>query len=174
MTKNSYPEKPIVPYKKTTVNITEVNSFIDTLQVPREVKRATYILFRIESQNGQKGINNNYAGIQADSGRWAAKFDSQIVGTVELKENKTGYLRRFIAFSDFKASVEFLADRVQARGLYIGGTTHKITQIQVTDKETLSRVYLKEWVKGDPHAEPTPEEKTNFLSIYQQAAIRFI
>jgi hypothetical protein len=34
------------------------------------VKRASYVMFRNESGNGAKGINNNYCGAQADSGRW--------------------------------------------------------------------------------------------------------
>jgi len=29
-----------------------------------------YCIFRNESANGKSGVNNNYAGIQADVGRW--------------------------------------------------------------------------------------------------------
>lgn len=172
--RNSYPEKPIVPYRKTTVPMKDVIAYIYSLPVELEVKRATYIFFRNESTNGTKGINNNYAGIQADSGRWPAKFDAHVVGTVELKENGTGLLRRFVAFKDFRASVDFLADRVKARGLYVGGTTHKILTMKVPDADTLARAYYKEWVKGSATAEPTPEAKRNFLSMYKQATLHFV
>lgn len=171
---NSYPEKPIVPYHKTTVSMSEVIPYIASRPVPVEVKRMAYIMFRNESSNGSRGINNNYCGIQTDSGRWPAKFDAEIVGTVELKENGTGKVRRFAAFSDFKASIDFLIDRVQARGLYIGGTTHKIIKMKVTSVNHLAAAYQREWVKGNPNAVPTPQELQNFLSMYKQAKERFL
>jgi hypothetical protein len=171
--KNSYPDKPIVPYKKTSVSMNEVINYIINLPIQTEVKRATYIFFRNESENGTRGINNNYAGIQADSGRWNKKFDESISGTVELKENGTGRLRRFLAFRDFRASIDFLSDRVKDRGLYVGGFAHLIAKIIVADRQTLARVYQKEWVKGDPAAEPTPEQLKNFLSMYHQSELFF-
>jgi hypothetical protein len=172
--KNAYPEKPIVPYRKTSVPMQDVINYIHSLPVELEVKRTTYIFFRNESTNGQKGINNNYAGIQTDGARWPAKFDEKIIGTVVLKENQTGKERRFAAFRDFRASVDFLADRVKARGLYVGGTTHKILTMKVGDADALARAYYKEWVRGSATAEPTPEAKRNFLSMYRQATLHFV
>lgn len=172
--RNSYPEKPLIPYRKTTVSMQEVIQYIYSLPYELEVKRSTYIMFRNESQNGSKGINNNYAGIQADSGRWADKFNDKIIGTVVLKENGTGRERRFVAFRDYRASVDFLADRVKARGLYVGGTTHKILTMQVPTAKDLCRAYYKEWVKGSASAEPTEQALKNFLSMYQQSTMHFV
>jgi hypothetical protein len=172
--KNSYPEKSVLPYRKTAVPMKDVIDYIYSLPVELEVKRATYIIFRIESANGSKGINNNYIGCQADGGRWQTKFDAMIAGTVVLKENGTGRERRFVAFRDFRASVDFLADRVKARGLYVGGTTHKILTMHVPTPKDLCRAYYKEWVRGSEIAEPPALVLQNFLSMYQQAALHFV
>lgn len=166
---NFYPEKKVVPYQKTTVDMKDVIFYLQTLQLPTEVKRATYEIFRIESANGKSGINNNYIGCQLDSGRWNEKFDENIIGAVVKKENATGKERIFAAFKDFKTSVDFLADRVIGRGLFIGGKTHKIVVMDVTDKNQLARAYKKEWVSGSPSIEPSEAEKNNFLSIYSQS-----
>lgn len=173
MLNNSYPEKPILPYKKTTVSMTVVNPYIASLHVPAEVKRAAYVLFRNESANGSKGVNNNYCGIQADSGRWQKELDALIVGTVKLKENQTGRERLFVAFKDFTGSIAFLINRVQARGLYVGGTTHKILTMHIQSAHDLAVAYQCEWVKGEAHAKPTAQELSNFLSMYNQAKALF-
>lgn len=170
---NFYPEKPLVPYQKTTVAMPLVIKYLQAMKIPLEVKRSAYIFFRNESMNGQKGINNNYAGIQADSGRWQALYDPMIIGVVKLNENQTKRERLFCAFKDFTGSVEFLAGRLQARGLYVGGTTKKILTMPVTDEHELCRAYYKEWVKGDAKAEPTKEAMGNFLSMYSQAKTFF-
>lgn len=174
MPRNFYPELPICKFQKTPVNMALVNKYIAALKVPVEVKRAVYIIFRNESSNGQKGINHNYCGIQNDSGRWPDSVSNLIVGTVKLKENQTGKERLFAAFKDFTGSVNFLVDRVQSRGLYVGGKTHKILEMDVVDENQLARAYYKEWVKGDAKAEPSPEAKGNFISMYHQAQALFI
>ena len=46
---------------------------LKALDYPVEVKKAGYIIFRIESANGTSGINENYCGFQADSGRWPVR-----------------------------------------------------------------------------------------------------
>lgn len=163
----------MVPYQKTTVAMPLVIKYIAAMSIPTEVKRAVYIFFRNESMNGQKGVNQNYAGIQADSGRWQSTYDPMIVGVVKLKENQTGRERLFCAFRDFTATLDFLAGRLTARGLYVGGTTHKIVNMKVTDENELARAYYKEWVKGDAKAEPSEQAKKNFLSMYRQAETLF-
>ena len=71
---NYYPELPQVPYAHTTVPMISVISYLKLLNCSQDVKRMAYIMFRNESGNGDHGINNNFCGIQADSGRWPAKF----------------------------------------------------------------------------------------------------
>jgi hypothetical protein len=174
MARNFYPEKPICKYQKTTVNMTEVIKYLQTLPASTEIKRAAYIIFRNESANGQSGINNNYAGIQCDSSRWGEPLDSQISGTVVKKENQTGKERLFAAFKDFRGSVDFLVDRVQKRGLYVGGTTHKILTMEVKTPADFVHAYICEWVTGDAHAKPSADQLTNLLSMYKQAQFLFL
>jgi hypothetical protein len=170
---NAYPEKPIVPYHRSSVEMSLVIGYLKQLGIPVEIKKAAYVWFRIESQNGQKGINNNYCGMQADSGRWQPIYDDKIIGVVSLKENQTGNLRLFCAFNDYTASLDFIAGRLQARGLYVGGTTHKILTMKINTPTDLARAYEKEWVKGSAKAEPSQEKIDNFLSMYNQAAKLF-
>jgi hypothetical protein len=166
---NAYPELPKLTYQHTTVPMPDVVAHLQAQNVPTEVKRATYIIFRIESANGHKGINNNYVGAQADSGRWPAGLDPALSGTVTIPENQTGKLRIFLAFASWTGSVAFLADRVTARGLHVGGTTHQVLTMPVTDAHALARAYQKEWVQGSASAEPTAQDLSDFLSMYAQA-----
>lgn len=166
---NSYPEKPIVAYKKTSVEMAAVISALKDELGLTEIKRMAYIMFRNESANGQRGINNNYCGFQADSGRWSAVHDKAISGVVRKVENGTGKERLFLAFNDVSGCIGMLLERVRGRGLYIGGTTHKILTMKINTPEDLCRAYKKEWAAGSATAEPSPAELANFLSMYKQA-----
>jgi hypothetical protein len=170
---NAYPEKPIVGYKKTQVSMNDVITRIRQMQIPVEVKRSVYVVFRNESANGTRGVNHNYAGIQADSVRWPKEYDDIIIGTVVLAENQTRKQRRFVAFSSVTGTLMVLAGRLQARGIYVGGYAHKIAKMQVDDSVELGRVYQKEWVKGRKDAEPNAQEAANFASMYRQAKALF-
>ena len=70
--KNYYPQLPEIPYQKTSIDmgavVVHAKSMIGTY--PKEVIRTAYCEFRMESGNGKDGVNNNYAGIQADCGVW--------------------------------------------------------------------------------------------------------
>ena len=172
--KNYYPEKPIVPYIKTSVEMASVIAAINVLQANIEIKRMAYITFRNESGNGASGICQNYCGFQADSGRWQAIHDNDIVGVVKKIENGTGKERLFLAFKDVTGCLSMLFERVAGRGLYIGGMTHKIwVDHFIKDVQNLCLAYQKEWVKGDVNAMPTESEMKNFISMYNQAARLF-
>lgn len=171
---NAYPEKPSLPYRRTSVNMTDVIEYLTAKDdVPLEVKRSAYILFINESRHGQAGINNNYGGFQADSGRWPEKYDGVIIGTVTEIENGTGRERIFLAFNHWSDSVDMLCDRVLGRGLYIGGVTSVITHVTVATETDLAVVYLREWVHGFAKYQPTAAELANFRSMYSQAAALF-
>ncbi len=170
---NAYPELPSIPYQHTSVEMQEVIAYLKALAVPVEVKRAAYVIFRNESANGKSGINHNYVGAQADGGRWPAKFDQCIVGTVTHSENQTGKERIFVAFGSWQHSVDFLVDRVLSRGLYVGGTTHKVLTMKIADRGDLVRAYYKEWVRGSAEAEPSVTAMDSFLSMYNQAEALF-
>lgn len=166
---NAYPEKPVVPYQKTTINMNAVVAQIKGMAYSKEVKAATYVMFRNESANGTKGINNNYCGFQADSSRWDARFDECIVGTVELHENATNRLRRFLAIRDAGSCLDMLAYKVRNRGLFIGGTTHLICSMGIASPADWCRAYKIEWVTGDRNAVISSAEMSNLLSMYKYA-----
>jgi hypothetical protein len=172
MPQNAYPEKPELPFQQTTVAMPDVIAYLNKQPLPVEVRRTTYVIFRNESGNGRSGINNNYVGAQADGGRWPQKFDDRIVGTVAKAENATGKVRLFVAFESWTDSVDFLADRVSARGMFIGGTTHQVLTMTIDDPQDLARAYQKEWVTGSADAEPSEEQSQAFLSMYDQATTR--
>ncbi|WP_345255312.1 hypothetical protein [Flaviaesturariibacter amylovorans] len=158
---------------KTKVEMAEVICHLRNMPLPNEVKRATYVIFRIESANGTKGINNNYGGVQADSGRWGAEYDHLFEGTVALKENTTQKDRLFLAFKDTASFLGFLSHRLQARGLYVGGTTWKITKLRVKTVEDLALAYYREWVTGNAKAAVPEANKATITSMYKQASELF-
>ena len=86
---NAYPELPSLPFQRTSAAMTDVIAALKASTTLLEIKRAGYVIFRNESGNGSKGINNNYIGAQADSGRWPESFTGSFAGTVSVKENAT-------------------------------------------------------------------------------------
>lgn len=170
---NVYPELPVLPYTRTSVPMPAVITYLQDADLPTEVKRSVYVIFRIESANGQSGVNNNYSGMQADGGRWDPAIDHYFVGTTGAVENGTGRTRIFLCFASWQDSVACLADRLTARGLYVGGRTHLITQMDVVSATVLVRAYTKEWATGVATAEPSATSTGNFLSMYAQAVAFF-
>lgn len=163
----------MVPYARTTVPMHQVISYLQSAPAPVEVKRTAYIMFRIESANGQSGINNNYVGCQADAGRWNAKFDPLIVGVVEVQENGTGRDRLFVAFDRWQSCIDFLLDRVEDRGLYIGGFARPRSNMQVATEAKLCTAYVREWATGRHDAEPSAQQLSDWHSMYMQSEALF-
>ena len=172
--KNAYPELPEVDYKKTITSMPFVITYLKTLNYPIEVKRATYSIFRIESGNGQKGVNWNFCGIQADGARLGGSFDALVKATCIEPENMTKNARRFCCFDDFRPSIDYLAAKVFQRGLYIGGDTSKDRYSHdhfIADADELDLAYVQEWVEGDAHAVPSEDDKSMMRSIYKSSLI---
>jgi hypothetical protein len=172
--KNYYPEKAVVPYKKTSVDMRLIEAEINSLPADRQVKIMAYIIVRNESWNGKAGLNNNYAGIQADSGRWQAKYDDRITGVVIKNENKTKALRYFCAFDSYETCLSMLVEKLASRGMYIGGKTHVITSMEIKNSEDLCVAYYREWVTGEPDYVPDETAKHNFISMYRQGDAKFL
>jgi hypothetical protein len=166
---NAYPELPSLPFQRTSVAMADVVTALQASTALLEAKRAGYVMFRNESGNGSKGINNNYVGAQADSGRWPDSLTDSFAGTVTVKENGTNRLRIFLAFKTLAGNIDFLMNRVLTRGIYVGGHTHLVLTMSVDDEEALARAYHKEWVTGSADSEPSADEMTSFLSMYHQA-----
>jgi len=168
--KNFYPEKSIVPYQKTHVEMGMIILHLKELDYPVEVKRSAYIIIRNETANGQAVVNGtNLCGAQSDSGRWPAAYDSKIVAVCVKNENMTGRLRGFLVFDSIATGVAFVCDRVQAKGIFIGehvdGKYHKG---DVTTPEQAADAYADEWVQGQD-VTPTKTEVANYVSMYNQA-----
>ena len=167
--RNAYPELPMLAFQRTSVTMTEVVATLNALAAPSAIKRASYVMFRNESGNGAKGINNNYVGAQADGGRWPESLTDSFTGTVTLRENGTMRSRIFLAFKALEGNLDFLMNRVASRGLFIGGRTHLVLTMNVDDEGELVRAYHKEWVSGSAVSEPSAAETAAFLSMYRQA-----
>jgi hypothetical protein len=167
---NAYPELPVLPFERTSAPMEEVvAAFNQSDQATTDVKRASYVIFRNESANGSKGINNNYCGAQADGARWPDSFAGSFSGTVTIRENHTQRLRIFLAFKTMAGNLDFLMKEVLSRGLYIGGQTHLVLTMNVNNEDDLARAYHKEWITGSATSEPTARETADFLSMYRQA-----
>lgn len=161
-TPNSYPELPEIPYKRTTVEMNEVIRYANSLRtMPLEVRRMAYCMFRNESANGTKGVNNNYAGIQADCGRWSGLKGA--IGT-SVRIDSGNKLRRFICFSDetgYKDTFYLLCFKCQQRGMFIGAP-------DVPNTTALTSIYLKKWV-GRSNTVPNVDELYSWNSLYNSA-----
>lgn len=171
--KNFYPQLPVVPYHKTSIEMGAVIIYLQSLPIGREIKRSCYCIFRQESGNGKAGINNNYIGFQSDSGKWQSKYDKYFVGTCNKAEGRTGQERGFLCFSKWQDSIDILTDKIQDRGMFVGGTTHMITSQFIDDKNELAVIYYKEWVEGSNKYTPTNDEVDSFVSMYNQAVKLF-
>jgi hypothetical protein len=172
---NAYSELPELGYVKTVVPMSGpdgVIEYIQSLSVLTSIKRMVYFMVRNESENAEHGINNNLGGFQGDGARWPAQYDAHIVGTVTIHENPqpgqpgSGKSRIFLAFDKWQSSVDMLAGEVESRGMFIDGVS-VVTELDlVTD-------YYREWVTGQPTAEPPQAVINTFTSIYGQALALF-
>jgi hypothetical protein len=63
----------------------------------------------------------------------------------------------------------FLADRLQHRGIYIGGTTYKIVKMTPGTPAELALAYTREWVTGNPKANLNLNMLNAVVSHYKEA-----
>lgn len=163
---NAYTDKPEIAFVQTQVSVSDVYDYLGALTfIPLEARRTAAVMFLNESGNGKKGINNNYAGIQADGNRLTPEWELKVTGTVVLTD-RSGKLRRFVAFGSWQDSVLFTVTKVYKRGVYIGGTAKPYSGLVVDSANNLSRAYYKEWVVGRGDAEPDNTHTRNFLALY--------
>lgn len=151
MAKNLYPELPEIPYEKTSIDMHLVIEFAKSLvdEYGLEFVKSAYAIFRNESSNGTRGVNNNYAGIQADNARWT-KLPGTPIGTC-VKIDSGGEERRFLCFGDsdgYKISFTLLCIKCKDRGIV----------------DALS--YYKKWVGRK--LPPSSQEQRNFDSMRKQ------
>ena len=172
---NFYQDKPVIPFSIVSVEMGKIIELIKSLDYPIEVKRSAYIFIRNETANGKSVIcGTNVGGIQSDSGKWPERWDSSIEATCIKAENRTGNLRGFVVFNSLSNGIAFMCDRLQGRGLYIGGFAKKIADMQIATKYDLAAAYYKEWVTGEKSYKPTLDEAASFVSMYNQSLKAFI
>lgn len=150
--KNSYPELPEIEFKRTKADMNLVILFAKSLvgKYTIDAVRMAYAIFRNESANGTKGVNNNYAGIQADVGRWKNLPGSPIATCTKIDSGNAN--RRFLCFSDadgYKICFELLCVKITSRSM------------KTVDD------YFAKWV-GNPNV--TSDHKKNFQSLLNSAA----
>lgn len=172
---NYYDDKPVIPFQSVPVQMGILIAGIKAATCQTEVKRTVYIMIRNETGNGRSVVNGtNPGGVQSDSGKWPSKWDDYIVATSVKNENRTGKQRGFVVFDSLTTGIQFMCERVQARGLFIGGTTKKITQENISTPSQLCGAYYREWVVGSAQYHPNDAELDGFLSMYRQAEKIFL
>jgi hypothetical protein len=158
-TKNSYPEYQEIPYQKTSVEMPLVVAHAKTL-IPKyglTAVQSGLAIFRNESANGSKGVNNGYCGTQADVGKWSVDWESlsgQPIGT-SVKTDNAGDTRRFLCFKPeegYKISLEIATIKCKERGIVNGLT------------------YYKKWVGKE---EPTSAETNDFDTLLKSVKAKF-
>lgn len=120
-----------------------------------------------------KGFNNNFGGIQTDSGRWGGPLDKLIIGNVFVRDNRQddghgGDMRAFAVFKTPDDFLEFKADSIKKKQLYVGGTPHKVYKKEISNVGDWVYAYYQEWVRGAAET-PTEGFKTNHAYIYKRA-----
>ena len=120
MVKNLYPELPEVAFKRTSIEMPLIVLFAKSLKgkYPLTAIRMAYAIFRNESANGAKGVNNNYGGIQADNARWKGLPGEPIATCVKIDSGNVA--RRFICFPDdtgYKISFELMVIKSTERNM---------------------------------------------------------
>lgn len=176
MTKNSYPEKPIVNFVAVPISMDKINAIIAKSTAPLEVKVSAFVIMRNETGNGHSVINaTNPSGTQADSGRWASIWDKSIVATCLKNEGMTGKERRFVVFDKLETGIAFLINRIEAKGIYIGENVDSAYyKGDVTTPEQLAVAYAREWVYGSETVVPDSQFIKDFVSMYNQAKKLFV
>lgn len=169
--KNYYPSKVVVPFQSVNIGMQQLINAIKASNLASEVKRAVYIIVRNETGNGHSVVNvTNPGGVQSDSGQWPSQWDDKIVATCVMDENRTGKQRGFVVFDTLQSGIDFMCERIQARGIYIGGTTHEIITMAIASPADLCKAYYCEWVEGSATYHPSDDELNDFLSMYHQAS----
>jgi len=153
---NYYSDKPEVKFEKTTVTKDEVVAYLKyATRFSINARRSVLAIWRNESANGTKGVNNNYFGIQADNAKWP-NSDAYIIGT-SVKIDSGGVVRRFAAFTDYKSNLNFMLSTIERRGL-VADTA-----------EDWSRKYIYEWVSPADKEGAYQNAKRNLISLYNDS-----
>ena len=139
---SNYPFLPIVDNEWTEISIADTIRAIKSQNLPLNLQKAVFALILSEAARNRttgnfKGINNNYAGVQTDSGVWGfSNFEAQTA-----KVDSGGDPRMFAVFADFQSFIEFLANRAKSKGFG-----------EATNASAWANVYIRKWWGRTPTA----------------------
>lgn len=173
---NAYPEKPVVAANLMKIDANTVAAYIKSTNYPDAVKQAALFLFAQETTWGRAGgLNNNFAGVQADGDKWGQPWDNLIVATTTWTEGMSkppNNWRRFAVFADWKYGINFKLATIVRRQLYIGGLPWKISKFFISNEKDFVKAYLQEWVDGDKTGRSlTPKNISDSLSVYKRSGL---
>jgi hypothetical protein len=151
----NYSLLPIVPNEWTQISISDTIKAIKAQNLPESFGKAVFALIlseaaKIKGKAIFRGLNNNYAGVQTDSGVWGfANFEAQTA-----RIDSGGDARMFAVFADFQDFMEFLINRAKAKGF-----DKAATDVAWAD------TYIRKWWGRTP----TPSTLRSKASIYRTA-----
>ena len=152
--RTNYARLPIVPNVWTTISRADTIRQIRALGLPDAVGINIYALIVAEAAkvaDGFKGLNNNYAGVQTDSGVWG--YNNFTGQTARIDSGNVP--RMFATFDNFQGFIEFIENRLKAKGFDA-----------VTDAAEWAKRYVSNWW-GVPQ---TPQNIRDKAAIYTSAA----
>ena len=92
-----YPVKPIIDYKKTSIDF---EKFIEFSYNSDYGSIMSLAIIANESAWGKKGVNNNYLGIQVDNRKWGYPDFEKILQAISIKKDNAGDTRQFAVFNE--------------------------------------------------------------------------
>ena len=113
----NYPLLPVIANEWSTISIADSIRAIKAKNLDPTLSRSIFSVILAEAAKSKDrksfvGLNNNYAGVQTDSGIWgSSNFEAQTA-----KIDSGGNPRMFAVFTDFGTFLDFLADRLTYKG----------------------------------------------------------
>jgi hypothetical protein len=176
--KSNYPNIPLINKNPTTLSYVDLANYLNSLSIDKNLKIA--ILAKSINEQGKgtylSGYNNNYFGIQTDSGNWGSIGDQYITGRFIASDSKT--TREFASFNNWKGGVQLAINKIQKFGLYIGGIPYRFKDnpyynMLLTDVTGWANSYYYEWVRSSSDGVNVDPITINFvnslINIYSQA-----
>jgi hypothetical protein len=134
----------LVTYQKTTVNESEVIKYLKDTIKNESIRRSAYAIFAIESAHGNKGVNNNYIGLQTDGAGFIDSDTNYVNGTTSIIDSG-GSCRAFGTYETWQRCIDHLAAIMESRRQ---GSTSKrqLVPINPNDVDYFGNSYAKNWV----------------------------
>ena len=154
----NYPLLPVVANEWTKIPVADLIKKLKSSGFDPAVAKSIYGIIlneaaRDKSKKNFIGINNNYSGVQTDSGVWGyANFVGQTA-----KVDSGGYNRMFAVFDDLDSFLAFMESRVIAKGLDKAATPTE-----------WSRLYLTNWVGKTPTSALIANKEAIYKSALKQ------